>query len=101
MLGHDLEILEDLDKQNPPPSRLPAPVNQVKPLNVASKQQNGASSANGVQQNAAVKAAARRNVLLLLKLFIIRATEIVRHPWVGYERHNSAFQNKSAESCCA
>lgn len=44
-------------QQNPPPSRLPAPVNQVKPLNVASKQQNGASSANGVQQNAAVKAA--------------------------------------------
>lgn len=41
-------------QQNPPPSRLPAPVNQVKPLNVASKQ-NGA--ANGSPQNAAVKAA--------------------------------------------
>ena len=39
--------------QNPPPSRLPAPVNQVKPLNVASKQQN----TNGVPQNASVKAA--------------------------------------------
>ncbi len=39
---------------NPPPSRLPAPVNQVKPLNVASKQPAGS---NGIQQNDAVKAA--------------------------------------------
>lgn len=43
--------------QNTPPSRLPAPVQQVKPLNVASKQQTGASTANGIQQNDAVKAA--------------------------------------------
>jgi serine/threonine-protein kinase CLA4 len=39
---------------NPPPSRLPAPVNQVKPLNVANKQNAGN---NGIQQNDAVKAA--------------------------------------------
>lgn len=44
-------------QQNPPPSRLPAPVNQVKPLNVASKQQNGAPPTNGVEKSAAVKAA--------------------------------------------
>lgn len=44
-------------QQNPTPSRLPAPVNQVKPLNVAPKQQNGAPASNGIQQNAAVKAA--------------------------------------------
>ncbi|KAF4630402.1 hypothetical protein G7Y89_g7735 [Cudoniella acicularis] len=43
--------------QNPPPSRLPAPVNQVKPLNVASKQPTGASGNNGIQQTDAVKAA--------------------------------------------
>ncbi|CZT05209.1 hypothetical protein WAI453_005490 [Rhynchosporium graminicola] len=36
------------------PSRLPAPVQQVKPLNVAAKQPNGG---NGIQQNDAVKAA--------------------------------------------
>ncbi|TVY28602.1 Serine/threonine-protein kinase [Lachnellula hyalina] len=42
--------------QNPPPSRLPAPVNQVKPLNVGNKQQPGAG-ANGIQQTDAVKAA--------------------------------------------
>jgi hypothetical protein len=42
--------------QNPPPSRLPAPVNQVKPLNVGNKQPTGASN-NGIQQNDAVKAA--------------------------------------------
>jgi protein-serine/threonine kinase len=41
--------------QNVPPSRLPAPVGQVKPLNVASKQPTGAQ--NGIQQNDAVKAA--------------------------------------------
>lgn len=41
-------------QQNPPPSRLPAPVQQVKPLNVAAKQPTGA---NGIQQNDAVKAA--------------------------------------------
>lgn len=39
---------------NPPPSRLPAPVNQVKPLNVAAKQP---MANNGIQQNDAVKAA--------------------------------------------
>ena len=39
---------------NPPPSRLPAPVNQVKPLNVANKQP---PVNNGIQQNDAVKAA--------------------------------------------
>jgi hypothetical protein len=39
---------------NPPPSRLPAPVNQVKPLNVAAKQP---TANNGIQQNDAVKAA--------------------------------------------
>jgi protein-serine/threonine kinase len=39
---------------NPPPSRLPAPVNQIKPLNVANKQPAGN---NGIQQNDAVKAA--------------------------------------------
>ena len=44
-------------QQNPPPSRLPAPVNQVKPLNVAAKQPTGASGNNGIQQNDAVKAA--------------------------------------------
>jgi hypothetical protein len=43
-------------QQNPPPSRLPGPVNQVKPLNVANKQPTGASN-NGIQQNDAVKAA--------------------------------------------
>jgi hypothetical protein len=43
-------------QQNTPPSRLPAPVNQVKPLNVAAKPQNGASSANGAHTDA-VKAA--------------------------------------------
>lgn len=43
--------------QNTPPSRLPAPVQPVKPLNVASKQPTGASAANGIQQNDAVKAA--------------------------------------------
>ncbi|CZR59076.1 probable protein kinase CHM1 [Phialocephala subalpina] len=37
----------------PPPSRLPAPVQQVKPLNVGNKQPAG----NGIQQNDAVKAA--------------------------------------------
>jgi protein-serine/threonine kinase len=42
-------------QQNPPASRLPAPVNQVKPLNVAPKQPAGGS--NGVAQNAAIKAA--------------------------------------------
>ena len=44
-------------QQNLPPSRLPGPVNQVKPLNVANKQPTGASSNNGIQQNDAVKAA--------------------------------------------
>jgi serine/threonine-protein kinase CLA4 len=44
-------------QQNPPPSRLPAPVNQVKPLNVAAKQPAGAGGNNGIQQNDAVKAA--------------------------------------------
>lgn len=39
------------------PSRLPGPVAQVKPLNVATKQPTGAPSSNGVAQNAAVKAA--------------------------------------------
>jgi hypothetical protein len=43
--------------QNPPPSRLPAPVNQVKPLALAQKQPAGASSNNGIQQNDSVKAA--------------------------------------------
>jgi hypothetical protein len=43
--------------QNPPASRLPAPVNQVKPLNVAAKQPTGASASNGIQQTDAVKAA--------------------------------------------
>lgn len=38
--------------QQQPPSRLPAPVNNVKPLNVAPK-----PAANGIQQNDAVKAA--------------------------------------------
>ena len=42
---------------NPPPSRLPGPVNAVKPLNVAPKQQVGSSAGNGIQQNDAVKAA--------------------------------------------
>jgi hypothetical protein len=42
-------------QQNVPPSRLPAPVNAVKPLNVANKQPTGAN--NGIQQNDAVKAA--------------------------------------------
>lgn len=41
--------------QNPPPSRLPGPIQQVKPLNVAAKQPTGAP--NGIQQNDAVKAA--------------------------------------------
>ena len=41
-------------QQNPPPSRLPAPVNQIKPLNVGAKQPAGN---NGIQQNDAVKAA--------------------------------------------
>ncbi|KAE8450192.1 hypothetical protein EG329_006973 [Mollisiaceae sp. DMI_Dod_QoI] len=41
-------------QQNPPPSRLPAPVQQVKPLNVAAKQP---AASNGIQQNDAVKAA--------------------------------------------
>jgi hypothetical protein len=41
-------------QQNPPPSRLPAPVNQVKPLNVAPKQ---SAAGNGIQQTEAVKAA--------------------------------------------
>ncbi|KAJ5043136.1 uncharacterized protein L3040_004519 [Drepanopeziza brunnea f. sp. 'multigermtubi'] len=41
-------------QQNQPPSRLPAPVQQVKPLNVASKQPTGG---NGIQQTDAVKAA--------------------------------------------
>ncbi|KAG0648391.1 Serine threonine-kinase CLA4 [Hyphodiscus hymeniophilus] len=41
-------------QQSPPPSRLPAPINQVKPLNVANKQ---VGSKNGIQQNDAVKAA--------------------------------------------
>ena len=44
-------------QQNLPPSRLPAPVNQVKPLNVANKQPTGGTSNNGIQQNDAVKAA--------------------------------------------
>jgi protein-serine/threonine kinase len=44
-------------QQNPPPSRLPTPVNQVKPLNVANKHPTPASSNNGIQQNDAVKAA--------------------------------------------
>lgn len=39
------------------PSRLPAPVAQVKPLNVAAKQATGAPIQNGIQQNDAVKAA--------------------------------------------
>ncbi|KAF7864172.1 uncharacterized protein EAF02_010140 [Botrytis sinoallii] len=39
-------------QQQQPPSRLPAPVNNVKPLNVAPK-----PAANGAQQNDAVKAA--------------------------------------------
>lgn len=39
-------------QQQQPPSRLPAPVNNVKPLNVAPK-----PAANGIQQNDAVKAA--------------------------------------------
>lgn len=39
-----------------PPSRLPAPVAQVKPLNVPAKQPTGAVQ-NGIQQNDAVKAA--------------------------------------------
>ena len=43
--------------QNPPPSRLPAPVNQVKPLALAQKSTAGAASSNGIQQNDAVKAA--------------------------------------------
>lgn len=43
------------NNQNPPPSRLPGPVQQVKPLNVANKQPAGAS--NGIQQTDAVKAA--------------------------------------------
>lgn len=38
-------------------SRLPAPVAQVKPLNVAAKQPTGALVQNGIQQNDAVKAA--------------------------------------------
>jgi hypothetical protein len=42
-------------QQTQPPSRLPAPVNQIKPLNVAAKP-NG-TSGNGIQQNDAVKAA--------------------------------------------
>ena len=42
-------------QQQNPPSRLPAPINQVKPLNVASKQPTGAS--NGITQNDAIKAA--------------------------------------------
>lgn len=41
-------------QQSQPPSRLPAPVQQVKPLNVAAKQPAGA---NGIQQTDAVKAA--------------------------------------------
>ncbi|KUJ20013.1 putative Serine/threonine-protein kinase CLA4 [Mollisia scopiformis] len=40
-------------QQNAPASRLPAPVQQVKPLNVAAKQ----PTSNGIQQNDAVKAA--------------------------------------------
>jgi protein-serine/threonine kinase len=44
-------------QQTQPPSRLPAPVNQVKPLNVAAKQPTGAPASNGIQQNDAVKAA--------------------------------------------
>ncbi|KAB8300335.1 hypothetical protein EYC80_000522 [Monilinia laxa] len=39
-------------QQQQPPSRLPAPINNVKPLNVAPK-----PAANGIQQNDAVKAA--------------------------------------------
>lgn len=46
------------NQQTQQPSRLPAPVNQVKPLNVASKQPLGAIPvSNGIQQNDAVKAA--------------------------------------------
>ena len=41
-------------QQNQPPSRLPAPVNQVKPLNVPAKQP---PNNNGIAQNDAVKAA--------------------------------------------
>lgn len=44
-------------QQTPSPSRLPAPVNQVKPLNVATKQPTGPSANNGIQQNDSVKAA--------------------------------------------
>jgi protein-serine/threonine kinase len=44
------------NNQTPPPSRLPAPVQQVKPLNVGNKQPT-AAGANGIQQNDAVKAA--------------------------------------------
>ncbi|RDL35365.1 Protein kinase-like (PK-like) [Venustampulla echinocandica] len=39
---------------NQPPSRLPAPVNQVKPLNVANKQQ---AATNGQQNDGGIKAA--------------------------------------------
>lgn len=52
--GQQTQARAPNNNQNPPPSRLPAPVNQVKPLNVGNKQQAGA---NGIQQNDAVKAA--------------------------------------------
>lgn len=54
--GNQQPAVRQPNGQNPPPSRLPAPVNSVKPLNVAAKQPTG-GAANGIQQNDAVKAA--------------------------------------------